>query len=799
MPHLIWAADDQGRTLQGNAAWRAYTGEGALSGTVSVTALLAPEAQSALSARLADQEPFELELSLRGADGVPHGFRLNGERAAAGPGGASAWVLTAMNIDDLLQERQRSAQLQSMIDASPNCIKVLDLEARLLSMNEGGQATLEIDDFDVCRNLLWLDFWDGPTRTVVQDALDRARQGEPVTFEAARATFKGTPKWWRITVAPLYDAEGRIHQLSAVSRDITATKAAQEALAALDAFVAFTEVAGAGTDVLLLAQHAVEVLRSTLGNVSVVYYTLQGELWKAQVWSADLAPETAAVLAAGVPVTAPSYAQALQTAQPVFAAGWNAAAQGVDHTGEYGAGALFPCFVDGRPHGLLGLGTRQAEELTKREQAVFRAVGRSLTLALERADAAQQLIDQRTELEARTRALEGFAALLQDLTVQSDRTVLLRRAMELVRQLIPVGYASYYQQQGTRWFSMVRVGAVGSTPLQTVINAGLPVGRTPSLDVPCETKEAWFQDSYDPARDVDVTLVQHVRTVATLPVVVDGRVDGIFSVVLFEARPWSAADRTVLSTVAHSLGLALDMSQGVMHLAEERRKLEAANEELEAFAYSVSHDLRTPVRHIMGFASLLRKHLGGGLDEKTARYLSVIADGAGRMNTLIDAMLDLSRTSRQPLRVTPVDLGRLVERVKLDLQPDLVGREVRWTVRSLPMVMGDPDMLHQVVENLLSNALKYSRDRDEVTIEIWAEERPAEWAVFVRDNGAGFDPRYGNKLFTVFQRLHRQEEFEGVGVGLANVRRIIHRHGGDVAATGQPGQGATFSFTLPRP
>ncbi|WP_162485754.1 ATP-binding protein [Deinococcus deserti] len=796
-PHLAWTTGRHGHLLWSNHAWLTYTGAEATQGTVSFVDLLQPEDQHLMAVQLAQRVPFELELRLSDKGGQLHWFRVHGQPSTLD--GGPAWVFTGVNIDDLQQERQRSAQLQSMMDASSSCIKILDLDSHLLSMNEGGMTTMEIDDFDVCRNLLWLDFWEGNTRTMVEDALERARRGEHVSFEASRTTFKGTPKWWHISISPLYDTEGRVHQLSAVSRDITSTKATQEAVAALDAFVAFSEISGASTDVLLLAQHAREVLQATLGDVTVAYYTLEGDLWKCRVWSDNLAPEIVDVLTAGIPVTAPSYAQATQTLQPVFVAGWNAETQGVSRTEQYNAAAFYPCVVDGRAQGLLAMGIQKSGDLTERERAVFRSVGRSLTLALERADVAQRIDDQRAELEARTRALEGFATLTRDLTLQPERDALFRRSMELVLSLIPEGYALYYQPHGEKWCATAQVGHVRSAPLQAAIEGGFPVGQTPSLDIPCQTKEALFQDEYDCTRDVEASLVQHVRTVASLPVVVGGHVHGIFSVALFEPRPWSAADRAVLTTTVHSLGLALESAQSVVHLAEERRKLEAANEELEAFAYSVSHDLRTPVRHIVGFATLLRKHLGTGLDDKANRYLTVIDEGAGRMNTLIDAMLDLSRTSRLPLRVTPVDLEILIDRVKLDLRPDLVGREVCWKVSPLPLVMGDPDMLLQVMENLLSNALKYSRNQNVATIEVWAEEREWDWAVFIRDNGAGFDPRYGDKLFGVFQRLHRQDEFEGVGVGLANVRRIIHRHGGEVSAVGLPGQGATFGFTLPKP
>ncbi|WP_052326866.1 sensor histidine kinase [Deinococcus peraridilitoris] len=168
------------------------------------------------------------------------------------------------------------------------------------------------------------------------------------------------------------------------------------------------------------------------------------------------------------------------------------------------------------------------------------------------------------------------------------------------------------------------------------------------------------------------------------------------------------------------------------------------------------------------------------------------------MNTLIDAMLELSRTSRLPVLVRLVDLGQLVSAIRAELEVDLLERQVRWKIDALPLVAGDQDLLRQVMQNLLVNAVKYTGKRDEALIEVWAEERADEWTVFVRDNGAGFDPRFQEKLFGVFQRLHRADEFAGTGVGLATVRRIVHRHGGRVWAQGQVEAGATFAFSLPK-
>jgi signal transduction histidine kinase len=226
--------------------------------------------------------------------------------------------------------------------------------------------------------------------------------------------------------------------------------------------------------------------------------------------------------------------------------------------------------------------------------------------------------------------------------------------------------------------------------------------------------------------------------------------------------------------------------------------LQAANKELEAFSYSVSHDLRAPLRHIDGYAALLSKAAGEALNDKARRYLQTISGSAKQMGQLIDDLLVFSRMGRQDMLRTTVNLDQLVKTVLHDLRLDLQGRTISWTMHPLPNVSGDPAMLRQVFVNLISNALKFTATRPEAKIEIGATKRtPGEDEIFVRDNGVGFDMQYVNKLFGVFQRLHRNDEFEGTGIGLANVRRIIHRHGGRTWAEGALDQGATVYFSLP--
>ena len=747
----------------------------------------------------------------------------------------------------------------------------------------------------------------------------------------------------------------------------------EEEMRAQAAFVAFTEAVGTETDMLTIAEQAIRVLRVRFPGASIGYYERSTEdgtdIWKARVWSEDVKGEIAQTIQAGFSADIPMIAALLRAREAVFTEHWDAEREQIEHSQEYGTVGNYPLTLDGELKGVLSVGLKDKLHWSERDRALVRAIGRSLTLALERAEQTQRLQRQNAELDARSRALDGFAELTRGLTAQSEPLAFVLRAQEVVMSLLPAGYALYYEAQDGKWRNRVQVGGVGNADLQAFIDTGPPIGDTPSIDVPWETGQALYQDTYARGSDTPPEMVQHIHAVASLPVLRRGEPVGVFVAVIFEQRVWTPTDRVVLETVVRSLGLALERAETVSQLDEERAALAAftefteavgtqtdvmalvqraiellsetqavdvkyferegdvfrirdwtkpipdellsrsqrgytleqptfaramrergavfehswdaqqqgveetalygavalqpfflhgemtsaltmasrtqirwterdkgifravgrslnlaleraeqsktliaqrdaldartqalseANEELEAFAYSVSHDLRTPVRHINGFNHLLRKTLGDRLDSKSARYLDIVEDATARMNTLIDAMLNLSRTSRQPLRIGLVDVGALLESVQAELMVGELERRVVWKTGDLPLLDADFDLLRQVLVNLVSNALKYSRQRDVTTIEVWAEERPAEWEVFVRDNGVGFDNRYRDKLYGVFQRLHRQDEFEGTGVGLANVRRIVARHGGHVSAQGTLGEGATFSFTLPK-
>jgi light-regulated signal transduction histidine kinase (bacteriophytochrome) len=234
-------------------------------------------------------------------------------------------------------------------------------------------------------------------------------------------------------------------------------------------------------------------------------------------------------------------------------------------------------------------------------------------------------------------------------------------------------------------------------------------------------------------------------------------------------------------------------------VAERTAELEAANAELEAFSYSVSHDLRSPLRSVSGFSSVLMEDHADALDPEVRGLLARIQAGAERMGTLIDDLLGLARLSRTEMHRQEVDLGELAARVAAGLAERDPGRHVEFRIAQDASAYGDPRLLGIVLDNLLGNAWKFTAKQPRAVVEFGALSDNGARAFFVRDNGAGFDMAYANKLFGPFQRLHHHDEFEGTGIGLATVQRIVRRHGGEVRAEGAVGAGATITFTIPDP
>ena len=799
-------------------------------------------------------------------------------------------------------------------------------------------------------------FLDGrPLGTLVLDF------NEPHTFMPEERRFL------RALAAQCAVALGRAEGFRLLEQQLEVrTRTNLEDTQAHEAFVAFTEAIGSETDLAPLVRQAITLLQNRFSGATIIYCEQEDSLWKGRIWSDDLRPEQVAVVAAGVPMDTPLIAEILQTRQPVFTDEWPVRNDDATRSREYGAAGGYPLIVNGDLHWLLSVGLRETRRWSEADKALVRAVGRALTLALERTETARQLIRQNAELHARTRALEAFADLTRDLALSTDPLLLIQRAQEVVMSMLSEGAAMYFVPEEDHWVSRVQHGGLQSPELQTAIDGRLPYAEVKNLLIAWTSGKPHFQEQLTEQNSLRPSAVAHIGATASLPLRVEGNLTGILALVLFQQRVWSSVDRVVLETavqslelaldraaktrrldeertaleaftrftesvgsetdvhtlvqqaitllgdvstadavylerdgelfrptvwsphfepallarlqagfplrqsslalvlrastaafidhwsnhedaagitieeslhlqavagyplfrngemqsvlligsrtfatwserdkgilraVGHSLDLALDRARHAEELAARTQELEASTQELEAFSYSVSHDLRTPVRHMLGFLLLAQKELDGKIDERSARYLNMVEQAGGQMNTLIDALLHLSNTAQQTLRPAMVDLNGIMTQIKATLTPDLTTRNIEWTVTDLPQVWGDPDALKQVLTQLTENAVKFTKTRDPATVRIWAEDQGETWAMFVQDNGLGFDPRYQDRLFTMFQRLHSAQEVSGTGVGLAHVKRLVLKHGGQVLARGQVGQGATFGFTLPK-
>jgi signal transduction histidine kinase/DNA-binding response OmpR family regulator len=420
-----------------------------------------------------------------------------------------------------------------------------------------------------------------------------------------------------------------------------------------------------------------------------------------------------------------------------------------------------------------------------------------LRLAITRCRTAREQVRARLQLERHNRAMARLVAAVQELSLARNLESVMTVVRRAARELTGADGATFVLREADKCYyadenAIAPLWKGQRFPMSACISGWAMLNRQ------CAVIEDIYADPRIPA---DAYRPTFVKSLVMVPIRTDAPVGAIGNYWASRHRA-TAEEVELLQALANTTAVAIEDVQLLAELeqrvADRTLQLEAANKELEAFSYSVSHDLRAPLRAISGFSELLETEFGSDLSAKPKEYLHHVREQTRRMGRLIEDLLRLARFARTELRLEKVDLSEMAQEIGSQLAAAAPRRNVEFQVQPGVEVEGDRGLLRVVLENLLANAWKYTARREHAVVEFGTRQADGVTACFVRDNGAGFDMRYVDRLFAPFQRLHSEDEFPGIGVGLATVQRIVHRHRGRIWVEAQPDKGATFYFTIPQ-
>lgn len=673
--------------------------------------------------------------------------------------GVSTNITTRKQAEEALQQSEEF--LQRIIKSSPDCIKILDLEGRLLYMSAGGQALLEIDDFSSFRNSKWVDFWQEIYNHPARSAVETAKAGGIGKFQGYCPTAKGTPKWWEVVVTPLLDAEGKPEKLLSVSRDITERKQAEKALQESNQQI--INIFESITDAFLTLdqQWRVTYLNSQAAHL---LQKKREELLGKNLW--DELPQTA---------SSSFFKQYQQAVSQRTSIGFEEFYAPLNSWFEVRA---YPS-PDGLSVYFRDITARKQVELELQRQNLRSQLFADVTLK----------IRQSLEIDE---ILQATVAEVQKL-LQADRALIFRLwsngVGHIVTEAVVPEYPSVVGQNITD-------ECFGSEYLKKYIQ-----GRIYTIS---DVDKAGVQPC----------LVQFMRQFSVkaklvMPILLKEELWGLLIVHQCSSpRQWTSFEVELLRQLADQIGIALAQAQILEVETRRREELNRSNVELQEFASIASHDLQEPLRKIQTFGNRLKTISSETLTDQGLDYLERMQNAAERMQSLIDDLLILSRITTRARPFVAVNLVQVTREVLSDLEVLIQQTRGRVEMGELPYIEADPVQMRQLLQNLIGNALKFHKDQAPPIIKIYGKllvgDHPAKNAVgvelcqiLVEDNGIGFDEKYLDRIFNVFQRLHSRSEYPGTGMGLAICRKIAERHGGSITAVSTPGEGATFIVTLP--